>query len=441
MPSDTITAVERKVICVILNDMEALVPVADVLPEPRFFQDERCAAAYRAVQDIAKSGVPATMPGVAEHLGWPLPAVQDLAIGYSTKDAREVVYLAEMIAREGQRRLLQQALREAAELADQPTEDVAGLAMWTMNMIAGTSAEIGGRRDSGVASIESEMDTVLASIERRSGILGLPTRFDWFNDKTFGLCPATIWILSGPYKAGRKSTMMRNLTIDACRAGGSVDIFALEGDRVSTYAGLLAMLATERLLKWRLTDECILSDTFILRGIRTEMQSAAIAEARAELRAFNLRIYDGRDGIGDAGRIGVKVRRDKMLAGLQVFFVDYLQLIGSANAKLFDRVEASSHAMQRLAVEQEVCAVLIAQMPESAIWQLKEGESDGSYAGGIKGGGDPAAAADYLFRSMVSQSDPTLLNVELKLARHARPGKIRLVLNEQSGWVIRQQIA
>jgi len=427
--------VERLVIRVLLNDPDALVMVTDALPEARYFADARCAAVYRAMQDLAQQTVPPNPATVADVLGVELVRIQELAIGYSAKDAREVVYLAELVGREGQRRLLQEALREATELAAMPTDDVAGLAFTAMQMVAGTSAELSNRRDPAVAEVGKQLDQQVAEAARSGGLLGAATRLPWLNDKTGGMTPATVWVIAGPYKFGRKTSLARNLVIDACRAGAAVDFFALEGNRVSTYAGLWAMLATDRLLKWQLPDEAHLSDTFVMRGMRSEMQASALAEARRELEGFRLFLYDGRDGIGTTERIAVKLRRDQMLQGVSVMVVDYLQLIGTG--RLFDRLEASTHAMQRLIVEQEICGILIAQLNESTIWQMRADQED-SYSPGIKGGGDPAAAADYLFRTLISQNDPTDLKIELKLARHARPGYCNVRLNEQSGHVIRQ---
>ena len=435
MITDNIQEVERLVIRVLLNDPDALVMVADALPEARYFADARCAAVYRAMQDLAQQTVPPNPATVADALGVDLGQIQALATGYSAKDAREVVYLAELVGREGQRRLLQEALREATELAAMPTDDVAGMAFTAMQMVAGTSAELSNRRDPAVAEVGKQLDLQVAEAARGGGLLGAATRLPWLNDKTGGMTPATVWVIAGPYKAGRKTTLARNLVIDACRAGAAVDFFALEGNRVSTYAGLWAMLATDRLLKWQLPDEAHLSDTFIMRGMRSEMQATALAEARRELEDFRLFLYDGRDGIGTAERIAVKLRRDQMLRGVSVMVVDYLQLLGSG--KLFDRLESSTHAMQRLIVEQEVCGILIAQLNESTIWQMRA-DSEDSYSPGIKGGGDPAAAADYLFRTLISQSDPTDLRIELKLARHSRLGYCNVRLNEQAGWIVRQ---
>jgi len=432
--TDTTQAAEATVIRVLLNDPEALIPIADVLPDARFFGTPRLAAVYRAIQELASQTIPPNPATVAEQLGVDLDQIQVLAGGYTRKAAREVIYSAESVARSGQRRLLLEALHEAVELTEMETTDIAGLAFTAMQMVAGASAELDNRRESDMAAVGKEMDARLYAAKQCSGLIGFQTHLPWLNDKTGGMAPGTIWVIAGAYK-NRKTSLARNLVIDACRARGTVALFALEGSRVITYAGLLAMLATDRLLKWGMAEEAHLSDIFMFRGLRSEMQAAAIAEARAELDKFKLYLYDNRDGIARPERLAMLARRDKLLHGLNVMVVDYLQLLGSG--RLFDRLEASTQIMQQLIGELEVCGILIAQLNESAIWQMRGDAADDNYSPGVKGGGDPAAAADFLFRTLVSQSDPADLQIELKLARLARPGKLTVRLNEQSGWIIR----
>jgi replicative DNA helicase len=434
--SDNLIDVERAVIRVLLNDAEALVAVSEVLPEARFFATQRCAQVYQAMFELARVQVLPNVATVAEHLHVPLAQVQELATGYSSKDAREVVYLAELVAREGQRRLLLEALREATEMASAPTEDVVGLAYTAMQMVAGTSSELGAKRDTSIGSALDEVDDLMARAEANEGLIGYKTHMEWFNAVTYGLSRNNVWIVSGP-SGGRKTTLALNLVIDALRGGAHVSYFALEGSSGMVGAGLWAMLATERLLKWRMPEEAHLSSKFLLLGLRSEMQRAALDEARHELAGWQERlyIYDGRDGIYNPNGIALKVQRDRLLHGTDVMVVDYLQLLGAPGLKDYEILRAAAQSMQRLIRELDICGILLAQLNESAVYEL--GTEAGYYSSGVKGGGDAQQVADYLFRVYPKKDDPKEMLVECRKARFARSHtKQSFTLNEQSGWVI-----
>lgn len=226
------------------------------------------------------------------------------------------------------------------------------------------------------------------------------------------------------------TTLMRNMVIAACRAGASLDIFALEGTESDTYASLTAMLATEKLLAWGFKPMAQLSETFMLRGIRTPEQQRAITDGRAELDSWNLRIYDARKRIARPDRLIHFIKRDRVLHGLNVYVVDYLQLLG--DGKLFDRMESSTHRLGNLTVEEGLTAILIAQQNEATI-----GQSADNYSPGVKGGGDAAAVADYLLTTKYnSAGTPDVLTVNLKLARHTRPGIQNYWINPDAGLLL-----
>jgi len=226
---------------------------------------------------------------------------------------------------------------------------------------------------------------------------------------------------------------MRNLVMHACRAGASVSVFALEGTEAGTYAGLTALLATERLLAKGHTEQAHLSETFILRGQRDSLQQQAIAEARAELDKWSLRIYDARKGITNPDKLIHFIKRDRFMFDLQVYAVDYLQLLGEG--KLFDRIESATHRLQQITVEERLTALILAQLNEATIRENAE-----TYSPGIKGGGDPAAASDFLIRTKYDgASTPNVLTVQLKLARHARPGTQRYRINAPSGLILEEE--
>jgi replicative DNA helicase len=423
-----INEAERAVLCVLLNDSHAIIPVMDVLEDPDLFSLPLHAKVYGAILALTRAATLPNVYTVADKSGIPVADLQAMAAGFNTKLSREIVYTADIIRKDAYYRRVRDAAAQVSELANVKTDDPQGLAVVCAEMLMG-SADTKNESSPSIGEVSKRFDVEVAGIADGDAGISLGSKLDWLQGKTAGFRPGHIWVIAAPYK-GRKTTLMRNLIIGPCRAGASVDLFALEGTDNGTYAGLVAMLATERLLSRGYVTEAILSETFVLRGTRSSSIQDAISQARAEIDGWNLRVYDGRRGITQPDRLAHFIKRDRIIHGLNIFAVDYLQLLG--DGKLFERMEASTHLLQRIAVESGLTAILLVQQNEATIGQAAD-----NYSPGVKGGGDAAAAADFLIRTKYNgEATPDTLTVQLKLARHARPGAQSYRINAQSGLIV-----
>jgi replicative DNA helicase len=424
---------ERAVLCVLLNDSYAIMHVMGVLETPDNFSTVEHQAVYGAILTLTKELTVPNVHTVAARLGWTVDRLQAIAEGFTTKDSQEVVYLAEVVAKAARWRRQLAALEEVERRAAEPQENVEDFAEWAASKLM----QVGESRNDRDPSIQAVAERAEAEIAQLAdtGLTGTDVGWPWLNAKTGGLGAGHVWILAAPYK-GRKTSFARNLVIDVCRNGGAMDWFAAEGDQGSTWAGLLAMMATELLYQWGEHDLMALSETFIRRGMRMERIQDSISQAKAELEGFNLRIYDGRDRIHTAEQIAAKVKRDQFLFGTGAFVVDYMQLLGTG--KLFDRMETSTHTLQTLIQTQGLTGILLTQLSESTIWLEDDDDADEHYSPGVKGGGDIPAAADFLFTTRYRSATPDLLTVKLKLARHSRPGWCKYHINAPSGRILEE---
>lgn len=433
MKLNSAATIEQSVLCVLLNDSHAIIPVLDVLDTPDVFGSDLHRRVYAAILELTKAAVVPNVYTVSDKTGLPLAELQRLAAGFSTKQSREVIYSAELLVKAaGYRELygLHGAAREVIEEAETKGSDPNEVKLFCAQLM---TENLNRNKDESprIDEVSKRFDAEVAALDSGEAGIDLGPTLRFLQDKALGLRPGHIWMITAPYK-GRKTTLMRNLVIQACREGASVSVFALEGTETGAYAGLTALLATERLIAWGCPDEAVLSETFILRGYRSDVQQQAIAEARTELDGWNLRIYDARKGIAQPDKLLRYIKRDRFLFGLNVYAVDYLQLLGEG--KLFDRIESTTHRLQQVTVEERLTALILAQLNEATIR-----ESEDTYSPGVKGGGDPAAAADFLLRTKYDgKSAPGVLTVELKLARHARPGKQRYAINAPSGLILRE---
>lgn len=271
----------------------------------------------------------------------------------------------------------------------------------------------------------------------------------WLDQLSGGFDRGHIWWLAAPYKS-RKSTVMLNIalgmlmtwfTLGCAGEPPSIGIGSAEMPRRRINAQLIAMLSVAyiRQRHWWQERFMLGATAFPLHMISAD----ALLKARSGYRGWDrrrveaidygisqfrefgraLRVYDRTpDGgsLTDLKQLFTVMRRDKHLYGTNVFFVDYLQLFKSPDAKLFDFVSSAALELQKFAAVEGITLVVLAQQNEETI------RSGTTYSAGIKGGGDPAATADYLLTSLYKSgelaSDDTKIELTMKLSRHGTGG-------------------
>lgn len=308
--------------------------------------------------------------------------------------------------------------------------------------------------------------TALAAGERFAALMetppqrGFSTGIAWMDERTGGILPGEIWWIAAAYKM-RKSSLMRNLALGAVRGGASVTIITLESPQNVVVAQFVAMLATEFLLREGLyaekdrhglplhaiTAKQLLALRSSYRTVLDKRQVAAVQHGITEYKrlARALRIYDAtpaNGGVRTLSDVQTLLLRDKNLYGGNVLFIDYLQRLSGRGDTIFDRVSQQALELQTMALRYGVGLVVLAQQNEETV----RGKGD-EHSPGVKGGGDPAATADYLFitRYPVKHGDGTLnrerMEVELRLARHGEAGgRQQLAIHPASGLLIPETI-
>lgn len=283
----------------------------------------------------------------------------------------------------------------------------------------------------------------------------ITTGIRWLDNNTGGIQRGQNWYIASPYKM-RKSTLMRNMALAAARSGASVTIAAREGIQKLLSAQLVAMLAVEYLLKeghYHARDKHgiplhAISASLLQRlqiRYRTQLDPRQVAAVDHGIREFkrlgkHLRIYDSSHefgGLSDLASVQTVMRRDREMYGLDVLFLDYLQLLDGNRRDTYENVSHVSQQLQQMAQRDNVALVILAQLNEETVRGHNEGHSPG-----VKGGGDPAAAADFLFRTgyaLDAEGKPMTdqLRVQIKLARHGAYGQAEVFqINEASGLIL-----
>jgi replicative DNA helicase len=300
-------------------------------------------------------------------------------------------------------------LRQAAQLfldTQHTPEDIQA----QCNTLIGSVFDRHDARDPSLVSIDQEEEARLARGEVNSVTCGLK----WLDNIVGGFLPSENWVIDGPYKS-RKTTVLLNMLLEASYVC-PVSIFT-NGDstRGSTQRKLLAMLMNQEAIRYGWNEYRVISSQALAFAMREERYQKLKDHARSILNKLPIRLYDGRDLVGNLSEVARLLRRDHALYGTRVWAYDYAQTVNHGMTD-YERVVYYAAWCQNINGELGCTSVSLSQVSEAGI----NGSGD-SYSPMSKGGGAlPAMANVYL---KVSYAEPTI-KVNLKLARDAPMGNI-----------------
>lgn len=266
---------------------------------------------------------------------------------------------------------------------------------------------------------------------------GIKTGIPWLDELTNGFSKSDMWWVAGAYKM-RKTTLMLNLCLHAAKNGASVAFLSREMSKQQVAAQLVSMLAVGDLmttgeydkrnqagqyLNWISGRSLILARDKYQKWNKRKVEAIDNAISIFNGIGDHLRIYDTSPENGaltDIASAQLAIKRDRFLFNTDVVFVDYLQLFDAPGNGLFDKVSYSARAFQEITKRDDVALMIAAQRNEDAI---KGSNTD--YSPGIKGGGDPAATADFVIQTLYkfgATADENTLELTMALSRHGSGG-------------------
>lgn len=265
----------------------------------------------------------------------------------------------------------------------------------------------------------------------------LSTGLPWVDEISGGFDRKHLWWIAGAYKQ-RKSTLMLAFALNTIMQGSSAAILSREMPRKRVAAQMIAMLAVAYLLKegqYKAVDK----NNIPINNISANSLSKAGKNYRRwhplKIKAVDygisqwvkfeklLRIYDSSEiggALSDWTSIQRTVKRDKAMYGLDVLYIDYMQLFSAQGQNTYEQTAFISKNIQKMTIREDITTVILAQKNED---NIKDGKK--SYSPGIKGGGDAAASADFLLVTSYKQDndiDDTKLKVKMQLSRHGIGG-------------------
>lgn len=414
-----------------LVDHGALFPLLDVLGHNAHWLSPREQPIWSAVVQCWEENMPPTVEAVATRCSVEAGYIQAIANQWNEPDSRKVLYHADELKKMGMLADLRSVGRDLA--GSQDPQAVGTAVEWAMARLMGVQANQTSRSGDAHAVGESAWAELEAS-----DIQNTPTGLKWFDDLTGGIWPGMNYWIAGAYKQG-KTTLMRNIVLNAAQNGVACDAFCAEGSREMFALDCQAMLATQLLLRWgeRERDKLRLSGLFLRRAWRkgnatfTPKEFQAIKEAREVWNTLNVRVWDTVDGIRNLVTLRHRVQQSKFEFGSLVHWLDYSQLFGEGNT-LFERQSQTAKMAQEIAQAEGVAVCVLTQRNEQAI------QSSGGYSVGVKGGGDASAAADFLLVPSIDHDKDEFYHLTLKHSRHTMPGKGTHIINRSSGLIMDQ---
>lgn len=425
-------ALAQKIIACLLSDEGAIFPVMEIIKDnAHWFPDKERLIWYSILECVEEMVMP-TVEGVAAKLGATvtLTYLQALAGLFNDDDNRRLIYLAEQLRDVG---ILVNIKRLGKELVTVgSTDDIDSLVNRVVTELSGLLANRTERQpDTGAID-----RTTWAEVEAFSG-MSIPTGLRWFDEHTGGLWPGMNYWIVAAYKSG-KSTIMRNCVLNAAQAGFSVAAYCGEGSREMFQLDCVSMLAAAHALTDQptLRSKLRFGSLWIKRSwndrarLMQKWEIDAIEKARLCWRSLPIRVYDSRDGIKDLTTLHYLVKRDKMRYGTLALWLDYSQIFGKGGT-YFDRQSTTALKVQDIATGEGVAFTALAQKNEEGVKSRNESDSPD-----VKGGGDAAAAADFLLIPRIDKEAQSYLELRLKFSRHVAPKTGQHVIDPPSGLIL-----
>jgi replicative DNA helicase len=224
-----------------------------------------------------------------------------------------------------------------------------------------------GRSESGFQSflkaVTDAVNVANAAYQREGGLAGISTGLNDLDRKLGGLHKSDLLILAGRPSMG-KTSLATNIAFNVAKAyrrgrlpdgtegavdGGVIGFFSLE-------------MSAEQLAARVLSEASEVPSEQIRRGDMTEQEFRRFVEAAKALEACPLYIDD--TPALPISQLAARARRLKRTHGLDVLFIDYLQLVRPATAKdsRVNEVSEITQGLKAIAKELDIPVIALSQL-------------------------------------------------------------------------------
>ena len=224
-----------------------------------------------------------------------------------------------------------------------------------------------GTQESGFRSFLSAataaVDVAAAAYQRGGGLSGISTGLIDLDRKLGGLHPSDLLIIAGRPSMG-KTSLATNIAFNIAksfREGEKTDGTrgAVDGGRVGFFS---LEMSSEQLATRILSEQSRVPSEKVRRGDMTEDEFRRFVEAVRELERMPFHIDD--TAALPIAQLAARARRLKRQHGLDVLFVDYLQLVraNSARDSRVNEVSEITQGLKAIAKELDIPVIALSQL-------------------------------------------------------------------------------
>jgi len=405
--------------------------------EPHYFRNEFNRACFESIKKETLAGRNPDTLSVFEDIKTQFPDISQTYVSDLTANipsATNVAHYATKLKRDYTAfRLLQSAEKIGTIVEDENIDNPEDMMGRVLSDFLETAQEIKTDEGNDINSIieqyeEKRQQFALAKAEGKT-LLGWATGFDKLDKNTEGLQPGQLTIFGG-YTSTGKTFAVLNILISLMKQKARCKFVSLEMSRVDILGRMISILTgidNRKYIKGEITDEAELK----------KVQGALIGLKRTSLSITDDRTWD---------RIKLDIIKQSLSGGIDVIFIDYLQMILSPGKSEYELTSMISQDLQQIAKDYNIHIVMLSQVSND---HAKNSSSSDMH--GYKGGGTIAASADIAIElvntdDITTRQDRALqglpYNVDMivKKARHGTIGKIPLHFNSFNGQFTQQDI-
>ncbi len=231
----------------------------------------------------------------------------------------------------------------------------------------------------GVKDIIAEFEETQAmysdKIKNGQKLLGISCGFTALDNIIDGIRPGHFWVLGGYSNTG-KTFFAVNIIKNLLEQNKRVVMYSLEMSKQDIIGRLLGIM-------------CDMNGMKILKGLLTDEEQAKVMEAKAKLYESRLTVYTELD---DYEEIKMSMLSENMKEKVDLFVIDYMQLLKSSNLNEYQLMTIVSSEFQSIGRKTGVATLALSQISNEAA------KSPNSNVGGYKGSGGIEASSDLAIK-------------------------------------------
>lgn len=191
--------------------------------------------------------------------------------------------------------------------------------------------------------------------DKNTRLIGFSLGLDGVNFKTTGVRKKELCVIGGRPGQGKTSYALE-IAIENCLLGSPVGFFSLEMDKESLLQRIYCCHGN--------IDFTHIRMPYLLNHVELN----DLKNAKEDVDKWQLFIDDDADGEAgmSIGELCARMRLLKRQHGVELFIVDFLQLISAAGKDPRERITKVIRRLRRLAKSEDVAIIILSQMPRPA---------------------------------------------------------------------------